>query len=269
MKIKNFKKTRQVVRATMKEQVQSESTYLGNFWFDVSSTVVFAIITLVFLDLLFKRVDTVAGYSKNDYIFMVLVGEFSFFAIAAFLVEPMVFLKDSVRNGYFDLMLLRPVPLKTYIYARAIRPLHTIMAALPNILLFVFAVNWSKLDISLTSIISGFFVWICGLIIFNTFMFALTIPVFTQGDSSDMQSAWYSVVSMNMMPYEKMPTFMKFFSLTLIPSILMTAGSAFVIMQKGNPVPVLISAFLATIVSLIIYRVMWRHALNNYTSASS
>jgi len=269
MKIKNFKKTSQVVRATMKEQAQSETTYLGNFWFDVSSTVVFAIIMLSFLSLLFRRVGSIAGYTKNDYLFMIVVGEFTFFTVAAFLVEPMIFLKDSVRNGYFDLMLLRPVPLKTYIYARAIRPLHTIMAALPNILLFVFAVNWAKIDVTPLSVLLGIFVWICGLIIFNTLMLALTMPVFTLGDSSDMQGSWYSVVSMNMMPYEKLPSFMKFLSLTFTPSVLMTAGAAFVMMQKGNSVPVLVSAVFATIVSLLIYRLMWRHALNNYTSASS
>ena len=59
-----------IVTATIHEQILAEKAYIGNFWTSLSSTCLYVITNLVFLDLLFKRAGDIAGYTKNDYFFM-------------------------------------------------------------------------------------------------------------------------------------------------------------------------------------------------------
>jgi len=269
MKISRISRSSKIIKATLREQAQAEKAYLGNFWADVSSTVMFVIVVLTFMDLLFRRAGSIAGYTKNDYLFMFLIGEFTFFTAAHFLAGPMMLIRDSVRNGYFDLILLKPVPTRIYIYTRSIKPLYIIMTALPNFALFFYIINWSEIHLTALSIIGGIVVWVSGLIVFNTLIFALTLPVFIHGESSDMLNTWYSTLAMNQMPYEKLPAILKILSLTILPSVLMTAGTAFVMLSKGNSAPVIITALVGAIISLFALKYLWRFALNNYTSASS
>jgi ABC-type uncharacterized transport system permease subunit len=262
-------RTARIVAATIKEQAQSEKAYLGNFWADLSSTGLFVITNVVFLDLLFRRAGEIAGYSKNDYFFMMLIGQLTFYSVSGFLANPMALLIDSVRNGYFDLILLKPVATRTYLYARAVKPLVLAMVSLPNIILFCILINWGDLNLNFLSVVAGAIVWVSGFIIFNTFIFALALPVFTQGDSTDMLNAYYSTMAMTQMPYNNLPTIMKYLSLVVLPAVLMTAGAVAVILMKGSTLFILISAIGAAFVSLILLSLMWKFALRNYASASS
>lgn len=262
-------RTARIAAATIKEQAQAEKAYLGNFWADLSSTGLFVITNVVFLDLLFRRAGEIAGYSKNDYLFMMLVGQFTFYIVTGFLANPMSLLIESVRNGYFDLILLKPVATRTYLYSRAVKPLVLAMVSLPNIILFCILINWGDLSLNFLSVVGGAVVWVSGFIIFNTFIFALALPVFTQGDSTDMLNTYYSTMAMTQMPYNNLPTVMKYLSLVALPAVLMTAGSVAVILMKGSTSFILLSSIAAGFVSLILLSIMWKFALRNYTSASS
>lgn len=263
------RRTLDIVLATVKEQARSEKAYLGNFWAELSSTTLYVITYVAFMELLFARVGDVAGYTKNDFFLMMFIGQLTFYSVAHFLVGPMTLMIDSVRNGYFDHILLRPVSARIYLYARAVRPLYFTMVSLPNTVLFIFIINWGNLDLSLMSIVAGAVVWLCGLIVFNTVTFILAYPVFTRGDSTNMLNVYYSLISVTMMPYHKLPTVMKFLSLSFLPALLMTAGSTAVILAKGPVVSVIAGALVAAVIALVIFSRLWKIALRNYTSASS
>lgn len=264
-----LKKTITVVLSTIKEQAQSELAYIGNFFAELGSTLFYVITNIVFMELLFKRAGEIAGYSKNDYFFMMLIGQLTFYMVSHFLAGPMMLLIDSVRSGYFDLMLLKPVPTRIYLYARAVKPLQISMVSLPNIILFCLIINWQELTLSFPSVIAGVLVWIAGLIIFNTLMLVLTLPVFIEGDSRDMLSTYYSTMAITKMPYNKLPSFMQYLSLIILPALLMTAGSTAVILMKSSMLSILIPSAIASLVSLVLYSILWKFALRNYTSASS
>jgi ABC-type uncharacterized transport system permease subunit len=264
-----LKRTTSIVLSSIKEQAQAEKAYIGNFWADLSSTFFFVATYIVFLDLLFKRAGAIAGYSKNDYFFMMLVGQLTFYTVAHFLVGPMMLIIESVRSGYLDHILLKPVATRIYLYARAIRPLSISFVSLPNIILFCLLIHWSELQLSLASVIGGIVIWIRGLIIFNTFAFALSWPVFTQGDSSNMLNTFYSTMAMTQMPFNKLPGVLRVLSFAVLPAVLMTAGSVAVILHKGNVLWIVAPAIAAAFVAVLLFNWLWKQALTNYTSASS
>ncbi|MCW1908374.1 MAG: ABC-2 family transporter protein [Candidatus Saccharibacteria bacterium] len=264
-----IKHTLRVVLASQKEQIRSETAFLANFWADVLTAIIYVVTQTVFIDLLFRRAGLIAGYSRNDFFFLMFVNQFTYFSTTRLLALPMFLLVDSVRFGHFDLMMLRPVPLRAYLYARAIKPISTLLAAVPSLLIFGAMIDWSRLNIGLSSVILGIIVWISGYFIFRTFIFALAYPVFTEGDATDSLSGFFWTASMNQMPYQNLPQFMKVLSLFIIPTLLMTAGTVAVILMKGTSATIVVSSVAASLLLSIVFKIMWKRALNNYSSASS
>lgn len=264
-----FSKTLRIMAATIREQAWAETAYLGNFWAELSSTAFYVVTSLIFIELLFTRIGSIAGYSKNDFLFMMLIGQTTFYVVAGVLANAMVLIIESVRSGNLDLFLLKPVAFRSHLYARALRPLNLGMTSLPNLVLFCLLINWSTIHVSLLSILAGVVVWLSGLIIFNTLLFALTLPVFTQGDASDMLNVYFATMSVTEMPYAKLPGVLKFLCHVVLPGLLMTAGTAAVMLMKDDAWLVIVPAIIAAFVSLLLCSWLWRFALRNYTSASS
>src|SRR5690606_24535556 len=109
-----FKRIFGVVIAAQKEQLRSELAYMANFWADIVSAVVYIATQTLFVDILLRRAGLIAGYDRNDFFFLLLVNQVTYFAVTRLLALPMYLLVDSVRYGHFDLMLLRPINLRVY-----------------------------------------------------------------------------------------------------------------------------------------------------------
>ena len=256
-------------RAFIRNKSQNDIAYLGNFWAELLSTVFYILTFIVFAQLLFLRIKTFGGYSKDDFLFMTLIGQITFYVWANIFLAPMVLLVDNVRTGNFDYLLVRPVSAKFYTYISGIRPVIGIFVGLPNVLLVCFIINWSNINITLLSIFMGVVVWLCSMTILSTVMFALTMPVFTQGDSSDMLNSSYSLMGVSAMPYNLLPKWLKLSSFVFIPTILATSGGSFVMLQKGGVWYIILAAILAALLSLVCFNILWKRSMNSYSSASS
>lgn len=258
-----------LIIAAIREQAKSETAYMGNFWFSFAAKIIYNIIFLVFIDVLFQRVGGIAGYSKNDFLFMYFISQIGFYTMYGTIFSGLYKLAELVNKGDFDLLLLKPVPHRAFLYVGGFRP-YDFLFTLGTILPIVGSqIHWSNIHLSVSSIILGSIVWLGGQIIANTLIFALTLPAFKAGDSSDMLGVFYSINSLGQMPYSKLPLFMKLLSLSLLPMLVISAAASEVMLAKGNALVVVLSVVGASLLSLIIFQLLWRYALKNYTSASS
>ena len=255
--------------AFLRHKSQNDIAYLGNFWAQLLSTVLYVVTFLIFAQLLFMRIKTFGGFSKDDFLFMTLIGQITFYIWANILLAPMVQLVDNVRTGGFDYLLTRPLSAKFYSYISGIRPVLGLFVGLPNVLLVCFIINWGNINITLTSMFIGFIVWFCGMTILATVMFALATPVFTHGDSSDMLASSYALMGVSAMPYNLLPKWLKLASFVFIPSILATSGGSFVMLQKGSIWYIVVASIGSAILSVVCFNILWNRAVNNYSSASS
>lgn len=267
--IKRLLRTLHIMGAALREQMQSERAYLGDFWIRVLSPLGFSIAYLIFIDLLFRRVGAVGDYSKNDFLFLMLIGQFAFYATYRLLHQPLENLVNSVRTGNFDFLLLRPVPTRLFWYSSSIKPLFAIFTSLPNLIIIGVLIDWQALSITPISLLLGMLLFVCGFIICNTLLFILTLPVFKTGEAGDVLNIFHNLAAMKELPYNKLPLVMKIFSLTLLPLLISGAGATNVILQKSDPWVIIVPAIIATIFSVFINNALWRYALRNYTSASS
>jgi ABC-type uncharacterized transport system permease subunit len=251
------------------EQARAERAYFGNFWFSILARIFYNITFIVFIDALFQRVGHVAGYSRSDFMFMFFVSQLGFYIMYLFVFTGLLKLVENVRTGQFDLLLLKPVPHRLFLYIRGVTPIDFLLTTLTTLPLSFVQINWSELTMTPESLALGFVVWVCGMVIGNTFLFTLTLPAFKAGDSSDMMNIFYSVTSISQVPYSKLPIFMKVLSLCVFSQLIIAGAATEVILMRGDALSVTAIVVTAAVVSIVIYNRLWRYALRNYTSASS
>lgn len=252
-----------------REQARAEFAYLGNFWFSLIARIFYNITFLVFIDALFQRVGQVAGYTRNDFMFMFFVSQLGFYVIYLILFTGLLKLVDNVRTGQFDLLLLKPVPHRLFLYIRGTTPIDFAFTTLSALPLIATQINWGALTLDGQSLLLGLVVWVCGMIISNTFLFALTLPAFRAGDATDMMNVFYAVTGISQVPYNNLPVYIKALSLCILSQLIVAAAATEVILMKGDSTMVVIPVVVAALFSVFIYNQLWRFALRNYTSASS
>lgn len=258
-----------LIFATFAYQMRIEQAFLGNFWFNLLSKIIYNVMFLVFIDQLFKRVGAIGNYTQNDFLFMYFVSQVGFYLIYYTLFVGATRLVEMVRLGSFDFLLLRPIPHRLFTYIGAAQPIDFISTAIPGCTIVALLIDWGSLSFSPLSILLGILVWFSGIIICNTLLFALTLPAFKTGDASEMLNVFYSITSMAQMQYSKQPLLMKALALCLLPQLVIAGAAAEVMLMKSSAVVICTPVFIAAGISLIMYQVMWRYALRNYTSASS
>ncbi|MBP7820665.1 ABC-2 family transporter protein [Candidatus Saccharibacteria bacterium] len=255
--------------AIIRDRFRNEKAYLGNMLSETASTVIYVITYLAFINLLFAKIGSLAGYSKNDILFMMLVGQFTYYLYGTVMLPTMYRIITTVRSGEFDLILLRPINKLFYLYSYSIKPFTTLLVSLPNLLLLIYLIDWSTLNLSPLSITLGFVCWLCAILIINTINMALAYPVFTKGEATDLLNASYSIFAINEIPYEKLPRTLKVLSFSLVPTLLSTGGVTYIALQKGPILGIMLCSIIAGFLSLLIFKLIWKKAMSSYASASS
>lgn len=253
----------------LKYGFRNDTAYIGNFWAELLSTFFYVITFIAFINLLYAKVGAIGDYTKNDFLFMTLIGQFTFYTWATVFFSSMTKLIANVRLGSFDYLLLKPISSKFISYFSSFRPLQAIFVSLPNIILFCILIDWGALDVSIQNLIMGAVVWVSAMLVLNTIMMFLAYPVFTQGDANDLLNTSYSQFSITEIPYNILPKYMQFAGFTILPSLLATSGTAYVMLGKGSNIIIFIGSIIAAIVAVSIFNVLWQKALSSYTSASS
>ena len=265
-----MKKYITITAAFLRDRARNDLAYIGNFWSELASTMLYVITFILFIQLLFSRIGTMGNFSKDEFLFMTLIGQFTFYFWSIVLFPAVMQLVANVRSGAFDFVLLRPISAKYYTFISAIRPFYGLFISVPNLILFSFIIDWSNIVLTPVSVMIGVLIWCCAMVILATIMLLLALPVFIQGDATDMINMSYSMFSVIEMPYNLLPTGLKFASFTILPTLLATAGTAYVMLGKGNANSmILIGSAIAATLAVVIFNVIWSKALRSYSSASS
>lgn len=253
-----------------REQFAAEKAHLGNFWFGLAGKLAFNGMFILFIDQLFLRVGQFAGYTKNDFLFMFLVSQLGFYICYYGIFYPLQKLVQTVRNGNFDLMLLKPVPHRAFLYISGMQTYELMLTAAPGLLALVFLIDWSLIPVTPVSFGLGLLVWLSGIVICNTLLFVLALPVFKNGEATDiLNKTFYNITAMTQMPYSKLPLAFKVGALIVFPQLLISGGATETLLGKGHVLITVAFAVGMAVVSAFIFNLLWKYALRNYTSVSS
>lgn len=269
LEFKNLIKERfDILRINIINTYQIETAFIGNNWGNMLSTLFYTLSYILFINVIFANVRTFAGYSKNEILFLTLIGQLSFFFIWMFSITNAKELIQDVNSGNLDMILTKPLPSLFYVSTKKISFIGFLRDGFATIAILCFLINWTNLNLNLVNLISGIIIFIFGQIAFNGFQFLFALPVFWFGESTSIHVVSYSFVDSSV-PYEGYTKVLRLIFSTIMPVLITSLISTSVMLGKSNPMIMTPLAVIIGITFLFIKSAAWRFALKNYTSASS
>lgn len=256
--------------ANLRMSYRRDVAYFAENWSNVLSTVFYTVTQLVFIEILFQNVDSIASFSKNDMFFFLFVAQIHFYMSSVISFTPSGRLSDDINLGTLDFSLIRPVPLQWYLFTRNISWLRMIRDSIPPLLPVVLIINWSALPITGTTLIAGASVVLMGFIIVDVFTKMLAYTGFWTGSQSQLILAYYWTQHTKLeTPFPNMPAWFKGITFILMPSYIPSALATAVFLGYSSASKWVTITALFTLFCIVINQVVWRAALRQYASASS
>jgi len=225
---------------------------------------------LIFIDVIYANVDSVAGYMRNEMLLFLFVGQISYYSswlIHSNLRE----LIEDVNRGNLDLLLVKPTPSLFYVTFKKIKLFSILRDSIPPMMAIAIVTNWSSLNLSFVNVFIGLVIACLGLIVAHVIHFLSTLPVFWLGESTAILelSEHFEYNVGKIIPLEGYGFNFQLVFSTLIPVLISTGFASSVMLGKSNPLLLLIWSLIITAVFLFVRGVSWKKALKAYTSASS
>lgn len=265
----NFFKIRLRVLATnIVNTFNQETAYPAENWANIFSTLLYTVSYLIFLDVIFSNVTSLAGYSHNDMLFFTFVGQLAFFTLYSWSFDNMDNLVQSIRNGELDLLLTKPVPTLFYVSTRVFTIIRLVRDAIVPMLVIALLIDWHALHIAPWTIAAGFVIFVCGQWSVHVFQFLLVMPAFWNGKSQALLHLSYTVTGPEI-PLHGIPKPWRIVLLSVLPVCLPTAASVSVMLGYSNPVLMMSWAIILALILTWVRVTVWRKSLGVYNSASS
>jgi ABC-2 type transport system permease protein len=257
-----------VLKINTINSLMKDTAYFTNNLGNLFSTLLYTITFLVFAKVIFSNVDTLAGYSYDQMLFFMLVGQISFYSHVLWSFDNIIQMISDVNRGQMDLILIKPLPHLFYITFKRIYLVEFIRDGFISLTIITILINWNNIGISWGSLFSGIVVFIAGQIAWHTFQFSLGLIVFWVGQGQAFFSLSWAFYQIGL-PYEGITTLFRIIFITLIPILLSSSLASSVILGKFEAMNGVFLSIAVILSSLMIKNYLWNLALKNYSSASS
>lgn len=256
---------------SVKFSIQSDMAYLFGYWSNMLSTFFYVLSAVIFIDILYGNVNSIAGYSKAEMFFYLFVGQITFYLHWGLNYSNMRALTKSVNTGTFDNLLVKPVPLKYFISIKNIMIVKIIRDSILPMVLVIFFVPWNELDITGERLVYGTILFILGFICLHCYFFIIATLVFWFESNENLGMLSWTIYSYagGEIPFEGFKKGMKMIFSTILPVLITTGFSVSVTLGKSDPKIMILWAGAVTVVALIVRSLMWRISLRRYSSVSS
>jgi ABC-2 type transport system permease protein len=275
MKLSEFKegiKDRlMVLKANIIFNVQKDLAYPANNWGNISSTILFTVTTVLYINILYGNIHSVAGYTYNEMLVLLLFFQLTYYENWFINLRGIYEMILDVNKGNLDMLLTKPAPAYFYISTRQISIISAITESIIPLAALVYLINWGSVHMLPINILLAALVNLMGVLILHTISLLASLPVFWLGESQSVVDLAMSVSASSSMliPLEGYGANIRMFLSTLLPILIPAAFSASILLGKGNIYLLFGWALGMTIVALILRKVLWDLAVRHYTSASS
>jgi len=249
---------------------QIETAYVGNVVGNLLSTFIYNVTFIIFLDIILKSVDSFGGYTFSDMLVYALVSQVIFYSQSFMTFGSASRLVREVRNGDFDVHILKPISLLFQAMTSALRPFSTLVFAAPSFGLYIWLIivntAWHP---TVYNLILGSFSLMFGVITLNVYRFTLAIMVFFFKQSKKITKTADITSSIGQFPYGVFKSTAKIIISVLVPFFLAAAIPVEYFLNKTSSLNLFFLQFVICILFIVLLNVFWKKGLKSYNSASS
>jgi ABC-2 type transport system permease protein len=224
---------------------------------------------LVFIEVIFSKVERIGDWTKWQMVLLVGTHQIVSQFFQAFFYTNLVNLPELVRTGKFDFVLLQPLD-GQFITSLRQFGLDSIVNALIGIAIVSYSLYRLHVMPGIGQVLLYLVTILLGVTIHYAIMFGLAVMSFWIVRAQGLIWGYYSVMNLARYPDAVFKGTVKFVFSWLIPVIVVTNVPARVLMNASSTPWLLIGhLMLASALMLLCSRILWRIALNRYSSASS
>lgn len=260
-----------LLKAIIKNSFYQDTAHFVNNWGNILSVVAYMLTNILFIDIIYQNINTLAGYQRDEMLLFSLLSQIWFFILLGIFYKNFEILIQSVNNGQLYLILSKPIPSLFYTFFRNLNIFGITRDAMPSIIILWLAIDWSNIQIETFSLFIGIIILILGIACSILFNFLVCLPVFWIGESLSIIDLAFTIEDNagHVFPFEGWNDFWKVVFTAFLPAAIASGISTSVILGKLPALEMLAVSLIVTIIFLILVNVLWKLALKNYTSASS
>ena len=251
-------------------QVRSQLEYRVSFVLLALSSAALSLLDFVVILVLFENVPALGGWSVGEVAFLYGVSGLSF-ALADMLIGHVDDLQPKVRDGSFDLLLVRPrgtlfqVATSDFELRRLGRAAQA--AAVLGWALTRVDVRWDAANVA---ILTG--MTVCGVVLYSAVWVAVSTVVFWTVEGAETSSAFtYGGQALTQYPIDVYAHWLQAFSVYVVPVAFAAYLPSLVVLGKDDPLglprAVELSFPLVAAAACVAAGLAWRFAVRRYRSA--
>lgn len=246
----------------------AQMEYRVNFIFAICVECAFLFSKILYLIVVFKVGVSINGLSP--YAILMFMGSYT---LITGIMDGVYFpnvtrIPQYVANGDLDTYITKPVSLQFLVSFRYF----DFGLALPNVLvgIVMIALSWYKTGelASLTNILGYLFYTIIGVIVAYPILFIPALLSFWIVQTKSIYDIIWAMWDFNNMPMHIYGNWLQRFGIFIVPIFLITNFAPMSVMGMITPV-YFVWAMVAPIIFIILFRLLWKFAIKNYSSASS
>lgn len=262
-----MKKTFRLILLQIKYDWLVSVAYLSKNIFMLSATLSYTLFYTIFYKIVFGKVNTIAGYTKNDAMFLFFVAQLTFYSTQVFVIPSLKRLSLIIANGQLDYVLIRPYSsLLQVSVLRIVLMDYLSLASIPLVFLAL-QVRWLDLNMSPGSLFVAIIIQLCGYVIYHCIGFVLTCLTIYETSLRSVTKPLGEILDVNRLPFEGYGHGGQLFLTTLIPVAFLSVIPVSVAINKSDSFFYLIFAISVCISLLIIKYYVWKVAIKYYSSA--
>jgi ABC-2 type transport system permease protein len=258
-----------VYRVMLRNSLVREMNFKLNFilWLLVES--LWFVGQLIFIEVIYSQIDAIGDWTKWDMVLLVGTYQIVSQIFQAFFYLNLTNLPELVRTGKLDFVLLQPIDPQFTVSLRQFG-IDGVVNALVGIAivcysLFKLHVIPSPAQVLLYLVAVGF-----GISIHYAAMLALATVSFWIVRTQGIIYGYYSIINLARYPDSMFKGLAKFVFSWVVPIVVVTNVPARILIHAtANPWPLLGHLAVASVVMLLACRLLWKVAVNRYSSASS
>lgn len=226
-----------------------------------------AFIIIVFTEVLFSQISSIAGWTKNEILVLVMVQELFIGFIWIFILPSVLDYSKSIRKGELDFFLIRPVNTR---FLLSFRRFEFDQFLRITVLIFILNIYLKNLGIPIhfENVLLAVLLFALGLFIFYCLFFTISTLSFWFINLFNLEDFFDSVINAGRYPSTIFQGGLRIIFFYILPVVFTATYPTQALLGRFNPLSV-IQIVTAAALIFFISEWFWNFALKRYSSASS
>ena len=255
-----------IFRYSMSRDMEYKANFIGSLFVDA----IYYFVWYYFFEIIYSKTDMLGNFSRED-ILVFLIATFFVDTFFMMLFDGAAYLREHIRTGSLDFILLRPVNSQFLISFRYIRSYTLVSLLILSIILYQILVAFHPNSLNIFNILLFIISLSMGVLIWYSFEFIIASLTFYFRDFRTGGWLTHEILKFSMRPDTIYTGFMRKILFTILPMALVASVPSRLLLYgfTSQNQKYFVAQIVVVSILLVLTRVFWKTGLKRYESSQS